>query len=289
MLDPLRYFVLVHELGTITAASKAAHVTQPALTTSLQRLERDLGAKLFERGAAGARLTRAGDALLPSARAALAALEDGRRAVTELVGLERGVVRLGAGATICTYFLPPIIARFRDRYPKIRISLREAVTDDVGVAVERGDLDLGIIARIREATEESRSATTEPWFEDQLVLVTSREGPYRPAKLDVARAPFVTFPKGATTRELLDEAFPGAEIAMELGGIAAIKNNVRAGIGIALVSKRALVRDLRARSLVVVKHPKTPLRRRFSLVHRGEDRLPPAARALYQMLRDAAR
>lgn len=276
VLDLLRHFVLVVDHGTLTAAARNAHVTQPALTSSIQRLEADVGARLFTRGHKGAELTAAGDALLPKARAALAAVEAGRRAVTEITGLERGSVRLGAGATVCTYYLPPLLARFRQRFPRVQIFVRERVTDDIVSSLERGELDLGVITR----------AGGEPWMNDELVLVTSPTGPYRPGECDPETAPFVTFPHGATTRDLLDHFFPRAEIVMELGGIAAVKGNVRAGVGIALVSRRAVERDLRSRTLALIPHPATPITRSFSLIHRGEERMPPAAVALYEMLLD---
>src|SRR5690242_10590946 len=131
MLEPLRHFALVAQHGTFTAAARHAHVTQPALTASIQRLEAQMGAKLFDRGPGGASRTAAGEALLPRARAALAALEEGKRAVAEVMGLTVGSVRLGAGATVCTYYLPRTLARFRARHPGVQILLREAHPDEL--------------------------------------------------------------------------------------------------------------------------------------------------------------
>jgi DNA-binding transcriptional LysR family regulator len=278
MFDRLRHFVLVADHGTLTAAAHEAHVTQPALTASIQRLEADMGARLLVRGHKRTELTAAGSALLPRARAAMAAVEAGRRAVTEVMGLERGSVRLGAGATVCTYYLPPLLARFRERFPRVQIFVREAVTDEIVSALERGELDLGVITR----------SGGEPWLDDELVLVTSPKGPYRPGAVDPETAPFVSFPQGSTTRDVLDRHFPRAEVVMELAGIAAVKGNVRAGVGIALVSRRAVERDLRSKVLALIRHPATPIVRPFSIVHRGEERMPPAAAALYAMLRDPA-
>src|SRR5438067_8459620 len=105
VLDLFRHFALVAQHGTLTAAARHAHVTQPALTASIQRLEAQMAARLFVRGhgsRARATLTAAGEALLPRARAALAAVDEGRRAVAEVMGLAVGTVRLGAGATVCT-------------------------------------------------------------------------------------------------------------------------------------------------------------------------------------------
>ena len=284
MLEPLRHFVLVAQHRTFTAAARHAHVSQPALTASIQRLEAQMGARLFDRGPSGATLTAAGAALLPRARAAIAAVEEGRRAVAEVLGLDVGSVRLGAGATVCTYYLPRTLAKFRARHPGVQILLREASQEDLLDALEAGDLDLVILARLakRGGGDFLRAASAglvrEKWIDDELVVVAA-------PGVDTKTAPLVTFAQGATTRTLVDQVFPGVPIAMELGSIAAVKGNTRAGVGIALVSRRAVDRDVASGQLVIVPHERTPIVRPLYLVHRGHDRLPPAAAELHQMLR----
>lgn len=271
MIDSLRHFVAIVESGTFTGASRKAHLSQPALTASVHRLEDAFGARLFDRGPGGATLTAAGSALLPRARAAIAAVEDGRRAVAEIMGLGAGEVRIGAGATACTYLLPPVLAAFREEHPGVRFFLQEATTDFVLAALSSGDLDLGIVT----------ADEGEPWVEDELILVTGRA---RRGRVDVRRAPFVTFAKGSTTRELLSRHFPGVDVVMELGSIAAVKGNVRAGIGVALVSRAAVAHDIAARRLCEIRDEATPIKRPLSILHRGVDRLPPAAAKLREML-----
>jgi DNA-binding transcriptional LysR family regulator len=290
MLEPLRHFTLVAQHGTFTSAARHAHVTQPALTASIQRLEAQMGAKLLDRGPAGATLTAAGTALLPRARAALAAVEEGRRAVSEVMGLAVGSVRVGAGATVCTYYLPRTLAKFRARHPGVQILLREANQDALLDALEAGDLDLVILARIarrggigEDLLRAARSGLVrEKWLDDEIVLVGA-------PGIDVKTAPLVTFARGATTRTLVDQYFPGVPIAMELGSIAAVKGNTRAGVGVALVSRFAVERDVAAGQLVVLPSERTPIVRPMYLVHRGRDRLPPAAAELHRMLRDHAK
>lgn len=290
VLEPLRHFTLVAQHRTFTAAARHAHVTQPGLTASIQRLERQMGAKLFERGPGGATLTAAGEALLPRARAALAAVEDGRRAVAEVMGLTVGAVRIGAGATVCTYYLPRTLAKFRVRHPGVQISLREANQDALLDALDAGELDLVILARVvqpgtpgGDLLRAARSGLVrEKWADDELVLVGAPGA-------DPKTASLVTFARGATTRTLVDQYFPGVPIAMELGSIAAVKGNTRAGVGIALVSRRAVERDVASGQLVELPCEHTPIGRPLYLVHRGRDRLPPAAAELHRMLREHAK
>lgn len=267
MLDELRHFLLIVQHRTFTEAARHAHLSQPALTASIQRLEDAMGARLLHRGRDGATPTAAGDALLPRARAALAAVEDGRRAVAEVMGLHAGEVRLGAGATACTYLLPPTLVRFRNEHPNVRFLLRELTTHEVLSALHDGTLDLGVVSH-KEG---------ELWMEDELILVAA-------PGTDVKTAPFITFVPGTTTRELFDRAFPNARIIMELSSIATVKGNTRAGIGMALVSRHAVVTDIKLGTLVEVPHKATPIKRALHLVHRGADRLPPAAARLRELL-----
>ena len=97
-------------------------------------------------------------------------------------------------------------------------------------------------------------------------------------------APFVTFREGATSRELLVRHFPRARIVMELGSIAAVKGNVVAGIGIALISRSAAARDIEQGRLIEIVDHRLPVPRLLSILHRGQHRLPPAAAAFYEML-----
>src|SRR5262245_7806211 len=138
MLDELRHFLLIIEHGTFREAARRAHLSQPALTASMHRLEAHFGARLLERRPGGAVPTASGAALVPRARAALAAVEDGRRAIAEIEGLHAGEVRVGAGATACTYMLPAALAAFRTEHPSVRFLLREAATGEVLEALQGG-------------------------------------------------------------------------------------------------------------------------------------------------------
>jgi DNA-binding transcriptional LysR family regulator len=267
MTEELRQFLLVVEHGTFTAAAAAAHRSQPALTVAIQRLEDELGARLLERGPSGARPTAAGQALLPFAEAALAALERGRRAVASIERLEAGEVHLAAGSTACTVFLPPVLTAFHRAHPGVRLYLREAIAEEIIKQVQLSRYDLGVVP----------GPGTETWLQDELVLVAA-------PGIEPAAAPHLTFPPGANHRELLERHFPGVEIAMELSSLSAVRAHVEAGMGVALLSRASVAHELERGSLVVVEDARTPVVRTMSLVHRGLETLSPAARALRDRL-----
>ena len=272
MLDELRQFLLVVEHGTFTRAARHAHLTQPALSAAIRRLEDMMGARLLHRDRNGARPTAAGEALVPRARAALAAVADAKRAISEIEGLHSGEVRIGASATAATYLLPPLLARFRRRHKKVRIVLRELPQPAALAAIESGEIDFAVVS----------GPGGEPWLRDDLVLVGA-PGVRRPG------APFVTFPPGTTTRAMLDRYFPDAEIVMELGSIAAVKSHVRARIGVALISRAAVEADLASGRLAILRDPATPIARELVLVHRGVEQLAPAAAALRALMLEKKR
>ena len=270
ILESFRHLALIVEHRTFTEAARRAHLSQPALTLSIKRLEQELNAQLLNRGRQGASLTAAGEALLPRARAALANVEEGRRAIEEVLGLRAGEVRIGAGATACTYLLPAALSRFRKRHSGVRFLLRETTSQEALDALHDGELDLAIVSH----------SSGELWRTDRLILV----GAPHQAHVDPNDAPYLTFRKGATTRALFERHFPDVDVVMELGSIAAVKGNVREGIGLALVSESAVVEDVRRGRLVVIEDKRTPIEREFRIVHRGQPLLTPAAAALRKQL-----
>lgn len=278
MLRELEQFVAVATAGTFTAAARRVHLSQPALTAAIQRLEHEVGAPLFDRGRHGAALTAAGRALLPRAQAALAAFADGKRAVAELTGLVAGEVRIGGGATACTYLLPPILARFRRARPGIRLVVREGNTDELEQGVDDGSLDLAIITVDRRRPGRGPLDRLGRHADDELIVVAAPD-------VEARTLPWITFAPGSPTRALLLERLPDATVVMELGSIAAVKANVRAGIGMALVSRLAVASDLLRGNLVEVPFRWAPVRRKLAVRHRGERHLAPAAAALLALLR----
>jgi len=271
MIEPLRHFVLIVDHGTFTAAARFAHVSQPALTASIHRLEASLDARLFDRGRQGATLTEAGRALVPHARAVVVALEEGARAVRDVETLEGGEVKVGGGTTACSYHLPPVLSTFKKRHPKVRIYLRELSDGAALTAFENGELDLVVV----------RGKRGDLFRADEFVLVAARG-------VDPTGLPLITLPNGSATRALVDRHFPDRVIAMELASLSVVKGSVRAGLGVALITRSAVATDLSLGRLVEVATPMTPIAHPSRLLHRGLDRLSAPAAALRRLMLEGA-
>jgi len=280
MLDAYQHYLWVVETGSFSAAARRAHLSQPALSASIKKLEEHVGARLFDRLPRGAALTAAGRALQPRVVQALEALRRGQREVAEVEGLARGEVRVAGGATACTYWLPPVLASFREAHPFLTVRLRETFTTEVARAVAEGRVELGI-------GQPGHDLPSEPLLEDPLAVVASPELAARWPDGLVPDAPVVAFPPGSSLRSLLDRSAPEVDIVMEVRSFGAVKGLVRAGIGLALLSASSVTADIAHGRLVRVPWDGLPGPRQVHLVHGGVERLSPAARGLREALLQA--
>lgn len=144
-LRQLEYFVTVVEEANFTRAAARVHVAQPGVSAQIRRLERELGQELLDRTGRAVRPTQVGAAVLPYARAALAAVAGVRHAVDELTGLVRGRLAIGT-VTSHTVDLATLLAEFHEAHPGVEITLTEANSDQLVDALRAGRLDAAIIS-----------------------------------------------------------------------------------------------------------------------------------------------
>src|SRR3954452_1236537 len=143
-LRQLEYFVAVVEEASFTRASMRVLVAQSGVSAQVRRLERELGLELLERGPRAGTATEAGLAVLPYARAALAAVDGVREAVDELRGLVRGHVRLGMITAGPAMAIGEVLATFHAAHPDVEITLTEHASDALFAGVREGALDLAV-------------------------------------------------------------------------------------------------------------------------------------------------
>ena len=133
----------------------------------MQALERRLGARLLERGARGVQLTEAGEAVARAAADVLARLEEMEGELTMLRGGEGGTLRIGATVTVCLYLLPPLLRRYRDRYPRQEIVLINERSRQIPELVRERRIDVGIASSMAPPPGVRRV----PWRELSLALL----------------------------------------------------------------------------------------------------------------------
>jgi DNA-binding transcriptional LysR family regulator len=146
-IEELRWFVAVAERGRITQTATDLHISQPALSRALARLQRELGVGLFDRSGRTLRLNRYGERYLGHVRRALAELESGQRAIEEMGGGERGLVSLGFAPTLSTWLVPRLVSAFRMEHPGPRFHLHQDAVGPLVDSLRDGDVDLLITPR----------------------------------------------------------------------------------------------------------------------------------------------
>ncbi|NGO67955.1 LysR family transcriptional regulator [Streptomyces boncukensis] len=240
-LQQMRYVVAVAETGSFTRAAERCLVVQSALSHQVARLERELGARLFERNSRMVRLTDAGRAFLPAAQQSVDAAERARAEVAAAAGEVRGRLAIGTIPTVAAIDLPDELGRYRVRYPKVHITVRSGSSEDLVEEVRAGSLDLaflGVRPGFRPKGVSDRELAT-----DELVAVLAPGHPLaREPEVDLARLAgetFVDFAEGTVARSQSEEAFRAAglarEVAFEVTGVEFLAAFVRNGLAAAML------------------------------------------------------
>jgi len=239
----LRSFLAVADAGTITEAADRVNISQSALSRRLQQLEADLGVELLVRGRHGVELTDLGRQAVDQSRRIVAGYDRLRHDITAQLGLERGTVRVGGGATVTSYLLPPRIADFQAAYPGIRFYVKEAGSREIAADVSAGDLELGVVT----LPLVSRDLDISELAVDEIVLIARRDHPFATKRVgvtDLEGQPFVAFESGSAIRQIIDTALGTAgvktEIVMELRSIPSILRMVATTGQLAFVSRVSL-------------------------------------------------
>lgn len=244
-LRQLSYFVAVAEEGQVTRAAARVSVAQPAVSAQIRHLERELGETLFRRDPRGVSLTAAGEALLPHARAALAAAERGRATIMSLRGMLYGRLRIGVSRPVDSR-LSKTLGDFHRAHPAIEIALTEQHNEPLLEALTNGDVDAALIGIHDQPLPPQiriRMIGTEP-----LVLATFRGHPLANRKsITVAQLreePIITLTRGSGLRAVLDKACANAgfaaRITAETSELASLVELTAAGLGVAVLPHSAV-------------------------------------------------
>jgi DNA-binding transcriptional LysR family regulator len=281
-LRHLQFFIAVAEELSFTRASRRLHVVQSGVSSAIQGLERELGAPLFDRDRHRVALTDAGLALLPEARATLAAAQAAQDAVAQARAGLRGTLTVGTMLSIGTVDVAGLLGRFHATHPRVSVHLRHAPAGSAGLAAQviAGELDLALVALPGLAPAGLR---LQPLSEEPLVLLAAPGHPLaglHGVTLDqLAGEDFVDFPPGWGNRTVADRAFAAAgldrRVPFEVIEFSSAAGLVRNGLGVAFIPQSAA--DLTGLTVIGLDGP--ALLWRVSLATPTARRLSAAARA----------
>jgi DNA-binding transcriptional LysR family regulator len=250
-------FVAVAESGSFTAAGERVNLTQSTISQQIKALEEEVGEALFVRGGRGVRLTDAGEQLLPRARLVLDALDE-IAAVFHTPGRPpRGRLRVGAASMATAYLFAPIYERFIATHPNVQLLVRStATTEETLKQVVSGEIDVGFIA----VPTTNQALVVEAVATDEVVLVVGAAHAWA-GRLSVPAAaledqPMIAFERGLSHRRTMDELFGSLGVAprivSETNDPQMVKALVEIGLGVALIPRWAVAREVEAGRLHVV-------------------------------------
>ncbi|MEU0811856.1 LysR family transcriptional regulator [Streptomyces sp. NPDC005970] len=240
-LQQMRYVVAVAETNSFTRAAERCLVVQSALSHQIARLERELGARLFERTSRRVRLTPAGEAFLPAARQCLGAAERAAAEVAAAVGEVRGRLAVGLIPTVTAADIPEALRDFRGRYPQVRVNLRVGASDDLVEQVRQGSIDVAFLGL--PTTARPQGVAAHELARGRLIAVVAPDHPLaaEPA-VDLRRLSsevFVDLPAGTAGRAQTDQAFSAAglvrDVAFEVTAADYIARLVGPGLAVAML------------------------------------------------------
>jgi LysR family transcriptional regulator, low CO2-responsive transcriptional regulator len=286
-LRQLRAFTEVARRLSFTAAAKALHLTQPAVSMQIRQLEQAAGLPLVEQLGRRVHLTDAGRELLRYAAGISDLLREADDAMKALQGIGGGELSIAVTST-AKYFAPRLLAEFRRRHPEVRLRLAVSNREAVVRALSENTVDLAVMGRPPRGLDTEASA-----FAKHPIVVIAAPGHPLAARRRVpletlAGETFIIRERGSGTRAAMEHVFAerGFRVreTMEMSSNETIKQAVMAGMGIAFLSMHTIGLELRARRLVVLPVSGLPVMREWFVIHRKGKRLSPAAQAFKSFL-----
>ncbi len=286
-LQQLRLFEAVASYGSFTRAAEAIHLTQPAISIQIKRLEEGLGVSLFEQMGKKIYLTAAGKELYATCRDVFDRLTAFEGKLDELRGEVAGPLNLAA-VTTAKYFLPHYLGAFLRRYPKVVPQLKASNRARIVERMEANEDDIYIMATLPDNLD----LEAHPFLKDELVMFAHPKHPLAGKKHilleQLLRERIISREAGSgirmTFERLLAEKELKIEPYMELGSGEAIKQAVMSGIGIAMLSTFSLKLELESGRLVLLDVEGLPIKRNWYAVHRRGKHLTPAALKFIEFL-----
>jgi DNA-binding transcriptional LysR family regulator len=288
-LRQLRVFASVARHLSFVRAAEELNLSPPAVSMQIKELEAEVGLPLFDRTSRKVALTTVGEYLLAYTRKVLSAMRDAEDVVARFRGLKTGALDVAMVST-AKYFVPRLLAQFRDEHPGVEVRLHVCnARDEIVALLSQGDAELAVMGR----PPQGWPTRAEPFAMHPHVLVTMPEHRFMRMERVPARAlqeePFIVREPGSGTRAALDEFLHAhhltMHVAMQMSSNESIKQAVMAGMGVALLSLHTLGLELDHGLITVPEVEGLPVMRRWHVVNNLAKTLSPAAEAFrYFML-----
>src|SRR5579863_5169531 len=278
----LKVFRAVAEHLNFRKAAEHLFLTQPAVTLQIKALENDLGVRLFDRSGGRISLTGQGSVLLGYANKIASLAGEAESELGAGDGRVIGELSLGVSTTIAQYVLPRLLGAFLGEHPRVQFSLHSGNTSEIVQLLLESKVSVGLI----EGPARERGLRTEPFMEDELVLITPRDAESdHVTRNQLLASNLLMREQGSGSRRVVENALEKAGLklkgfkrVMYLDSTEAIKSAVEAGLGVAFVSRWAIGKEIELGALKIAHVGGVRATRHFTLISRtGPELQGPAA------------
>lgn len=291
----LNIFLKVIELKSFSKAGKAVHLSQPTISSHIKDLEDYLGCKLIDRLGKEAAPTKSGELLYSYAKKLINLKDETEAAMAEFQGAIKGNLKIGGSTIPGGYILPRIIGGFIKKYPGAKISLNISSTDEIISHILSGDFELAVVG----AQTSDRKIWQKKIIEDELCLITPPDHPWADkgkgpvSAEELSREPFIMRETGSGTMKSffshMEEKGISREnlnITAEMGSTEAVKEAVKSGLGVSIISRLAAASEIKAGSLSAMDIEGIRLSRSFYLTGHSERTQSPICRAFKDFVQE---
>jgi DNA-binding transcriptional LysR family regulator len=286
-LRQLKVFESVARLNSFSRAAEELHLTQPAVSTQIKKLEEHAGQPLFEQFGKKIYLTPAGTELLDIGRAIIGQFEAAAQAMAQFSGVAGGRLNVGV-ISAGDYFFPRLLVEFVRRHRDVSLNFGVHNREGLLHEIAQNQTDLAIM--VRPPTD--LDTVQLPFAPHPYVVVAGAAhrlvSERNIARSRIVREPFVVREKGSDTWNSMADSFGAAlselHVAMEIRSTETIKQAVIAGMGVSFLSAHTVARELQSGSLAVLDVEGFPVMLNWYVVHRTHKRLPPVAQAFKDFL-----
>lgn len=269
-VETLRVFVTVLEQKNFSRAAELLHLSQPGVSLQIMNLENEFGTKLIHRTPKLVRPTKAGEILYERAKKMLSLYEEAKQEVDLLQNTVSGSLHIGASFTIGEYLLPRVLAEYAQQYPQVELEVKIANTEEVTQAVRTNQLDVGLI----EGEVEYKDIQIEPFMKDEMVLVMSATHPLAADEHisvdELQDQIWILRESGSGTRSFSDQLIQRFGLRMKRSFVFSssqgVKEAVAAGLGIAVLSRWIVRKELASGELSTVSVEGNRFYRSFSIL-----------------------
>ena len=249
-IENLKMFCLVVDEGSISQAARLSFVSQPAVTRQIHQLENFYGALLFDRSEGKLHVTKIGRVLYPFAKAIINDFNHSKEVIQQLTDEYHANLRVGASLTIGEYLLPRLLGKFKKQKPEIKVTLTIKNTALVLEDLSKDVIDLALV----EGAVENTDFIVEKFAEDELILVCSSDHPWKDRKEiqieELVNERMIWRESTSGTRHTVESKLREYGVLekinsyMEIGSTQAIKSMIEAGLGISILPRLTVAREL---------------------------------------------